>query len=452
MERALSTLLLATLLCAMFAATACDGTTPTVSDDPIVDADAGDAAIDPACDAVGNGTLDVTISGLPEGLLGSVSVDNASPPLSASGIVSVSGGYHTVTADVVTQAGSIVRRAYDATIDVDTPCVKSDQATKVNVVYSLIPTSDKLWATHANGTGDFAGFPSASLAASGTATPTIVSDGLIKTSAVAFDQSGNAWVADNASVKRFAANQFTGASPAVSDVELTADAFTAGSPGPSGIAFDKEGNLWVSVVAAKKIVKFALSPESGGFDTPTQAIEGAALDGVGPIAFDASGNLYAGTAANVVRYNAARLTTSTADAPDLVLEAKTPEPTVVPLGAPTGLAFEADGGLWVGYFGGNTLAHFTAAELSATATASLTPAIQIVVDVTALLEGIAFDEGKGLWLTYKTGQVARFSPTQLTASSSAVPETIVTGTNVGSTASVTFFPAPVGLPLFSAIP
>jgi len=447
-------LLLAALFGGALVASACDGTTPTASDDPPENDAGGDAGEDaaPACEATGNGTIALNITGVPEGLGGSVFVDGAEA-IPATTMLATAAGRHSISAGVITKSGSIVRSAYFATIDNASPCVVDGQTATVNITYAKIPTSDALWATHANAAGDFIGFPSGSLGATATATPIVVTGGLTKAGGVAFDKVGNLWVVDGSSIKRFPASSFGATGDATASITLSGDAFNEGVPGPSGIAFDASGNLWVSLVAAKKIVEIpAANLSTTGAVEPSIVLSGDALDGVGAIAFDKTGNLYAATAAHVVRYSSSQIAASTAAAPDLSLEGKTPEPAVGTLTTPSSIAFEGDGGLWVGYFAGNVIAHYTAAELAANGAQSLTPAIQITTDVTAILEGIAFDESKSMWLTFKSGQVARYSTAQLAESGTKVPETILTGTGVGSTASVTFFPAPADLPLFHALP
>jgi sugar lactone lactonase YvrE len=90
---------------------------------------------------------------------------------------------------------------------------------------------------------------------------------------------------------------------------------------------------------------------------------------------------------------------------------------------------------------------FTPAERAASAT--VTPALQITLDVQALADGMAFDESGGLWFAYTQGKIARLSPAQLGASGTDTPETIIASATLGSAGNVAFYPAPANLPLYA---
>jgi len=152
----------------------------------------------------------------------------------------------------------------------------------------------------------------------------------------------------------------------------------------------------------------------------------------------------------VVRYDAARLATSTTAAPDLVIVAKPPGPVIADRSNPQSLAFDMGGNLWVSYEGGMVM--LPAADLAGTGTKTLTPAIQIAVSVTALPEGIALDEGGGLWFAASLGKFARLGPDQLTSGGEKTPSTIISSADVGSAGDFALFPAPAGLPLYHSWP
>jgi sugar lactone lactonase YvrE len=183
--------------------------------------------------------------------------------------------------------------------------------------------------------------------------------------------------------------------------------------------------------------------------TPTIAISNIP-SGPNALAFDASGDLWVGAGGNVLKYAAARLTASTSDPADLSIESKSPPPVISTLPNALGLAFDASANLWVDYDG--TLAKITPAEQSATGTSSITPGVQITADVTALPEGLAFDEGGGLWMAYSVGKFAKFGAAQLGASGTLAPEVVISGNDVASATMPALYPAPAALPLFSALP
>ena len=76
--------------------------------------------------------------------------------------------------------------------------------------------------------------------------------------------------------------------------------------------------------------------------------------------------------------------------------------------------------------------------------------------VGALLEGIAFDESGGLWLTYSRARFARLASSQLgtssTAGAPAISQTIITSANIGSAGALAFYPAPAALPALLEAP
>ena len=80
----------------------------------------------------------------------------------------------------------------------------------------------------------------------------------------------------------------------------------------------------------------------------------------------------------------------------------------------------------------------------------MTPPVQLVTDVGALPEGIAFDEQGGLWFSYTAGKFARFAASQLVGQGPATPSTIITSADIGTGGDAgwfAFYPAPANLPL-----
>lgn len=115
----------------------------------------------------------------------------------------------------------------------------------------------------------------------------------------------------------------------------------AGFGEPAALAFDAAGSLGVSDIRRKKIASFTESQLSeSGFVAPQVVIStlGTSLRNPAGIAFDAEGNLWVANASNqtVVAYTPAQLAASGSPAPDVVLS------TNVALGNPVGLAFDTD--------------------------------------------------------------------------------------------------------------
>ena len=102
------------------------------------------------------------------------------------------------------------------------------------------------------------------------------------------------------------------------------------------------------------------------------------------------------------------------------------------------------------------IAKIAAADLLGSGNKTVSPQVAITIGVLALLEGIAFDEGGGLWVAYSQGKFARLSPVQLTASTGAgmptIPEVIIESASVGYAGNVALYPAPAFSPLYSRLP
>jgi sugar lactone lactonase YvrE len=296
------------------------------------------------------------------------------------------------------------------------------------------------------------GFASADLGASGSPTATVAA----KTAGAggfAFDAAGNLWVVGGTSadppLARYPASSLGTSGTKIADVTIDHALLRRGVPGPVALAFDASGGLWVSVVYSKQILYYPgdLVPLGGG-STPTKVVR--MDDAPAGLALDSAQNLWvASGAGTVLRFDAARLTDSVTGA-DLEVTAMTPPPVIGALPSPSGLAFDAAGNLWVNYDG--TLARLDAAGLADTGATTVTPDVQITMDVLSLPQGVAFDEGGGLWLAYTAGKLARLGPTQLTSSGSKAPEIVIASPDFGYATWVGIYPAPAALPLYHRLP
>jgi sugar lactone lactonase YvrE len=401
------------------------------------------------CGQTGSGTLAVTLRGLPAGAEANAAYDGSSGhhAITKAGDVPLAGGLYVVLADAVFVTDPVVGTVYKGTASVPSVCVKQGETANVAITYKPVPSSNKLWALNANGQGELLAYGAASLQASGTPAAD-VSGRVDIPRGLAFDREGGLWataqVAGASVLAHYPADALAGSGAKTPDVTVSGAELSFGAPSVTSLAFDAKGNLWVSAPAAKKILRYDASQlTASGSPAPAASITG--VEAPGALAFDAAGNLWAASGNAVVEYAADRLATSTSTPADVVLSAQTPAPVVTAYQSPSGLAFDAAGNLWVDYNGG-ALVRFTGSERAASAT--VTPGVQIALDVTALAEGLAFDESGGLWFAYAAGKLARLGPAQLAASAKVTPSTILTSPTVGSAGSVAFYPAPTALPLF----
>jgi streptogramin lyase len=416
------------------------------------------------CDPNGTGGLVVNVSGLPGGVNAKVSVTGPSgfnQNLTGSQtFTAIAAGTYTVTADKVANTDPLIRTAYSASVSSSPACVRNGQSTPVNVSYAQIPSSNKLWMVNGNppsGSSPLLGFTASLLSSTATQSPS-VSAGTVNLRDLTFDKDGNLWgiggTTADPNLVRYPASSLGSSGSKTRDRSINIGGFSC-SPGPTRLAFDASGNLWVSIPCANKVVRVAAGQlDASGMVTPGVEITG--LNAPEGLAFDASSNLWIANAGaqRVVRFNASRLSASTSG-PDLTIESKTPSPVINTLDANL-LAFDASGNLWVMAFGANVLYRLTPTDQSGSGSKTLTPAIQVSVPVSAVLEGMAFDEDGGLWITYEAGKFARLSPAQLgtssTSGSPTIPERVITSSSIGSAGGLALYPAPAGLPLYHRLP
>jgi sugar lactone lactonase YvrE len=410
------------------------------------------------CPNAGLGSLTVTVIGLPASAAAKVDVQGA-PVVKATSTIVLGGGVHSVGASLVTSADPVVRGVYTPTLSAASICVTNGGTASVTVTYEKVPASHSLWATHGNGDGQVASFAGDALGATGTTTGVGYDVGVPAAADVIFDKVGGMWISSGGGeVRHIPGKQLAAGGAKTADITLTSGDFQAGIPGPGSLALDAKGNLWVALIAQKKIVQVPAAGAAAGNATPSVVLEGDLFDGIGAMEFDKNGNLFVAATDRLLRFDAAHLTTSPAvpAVPDLTLETMSEPPLVNTLTTPSGLAFDATGNLWVAYFAAGLITKLTPAEIALagdkTGASAITPGVQLKISAAANLEEIAFDESGGLWFTYATSQVARFAPAQLTASGEPTPATVVTATVVGSTKGLAFFPAPAALPLYSALP
>ena len=214
-----------------------------------------------------------------------------------------------------------------------------------------------------------------------------------------------------------------------------------GLANPTGLAFDQAGNLWVTNRGNATVIRYDASQlASSGSPTPaaTLADDGSmGLSGPTGIAFDSSGRLWLANtfSKTLARYdNPSSLVGNTTAPPNVVISS-------VSLTAPLGMAFGLDGALWVS--DSTTISKFSASQLAA----SGTPTPQVTISGLSGPSGLAFDAAANLWIANSDSSVVSFTPVQLEASGSPVPNIVVngfTGINLGLLA---FYPPPLGSPL-----
>ncbi len=406
-----------------------------------------------ACPAdPGTGTLSVHVRGAPAGG-GAVTV--AGMRLTADAELSLPAGpVSLVAARVADSGGTLVRTAYEPTVDDPAPCVRPGESATVEVRYAPIATSGHLWAGDA--------LPPASSTALGFAAEHLSSTDSVNADIAAstggsggltFDAAGNLWVIgatiDDPPLARYPVALLDRSGDKAPDVIIDPTAFAPARGNLSALAFDREGNLWVAVREPGKVVKLAAAALGVSAELAAVA-ERTDIEGASGLAFDAAGNLWVASSgpAQIIRVDASHLAAS-GSAGDLSITARSPAPTTTTLPSPSGLAFDGTGALWVNYDG--TLAKLSVAELAGQGTVTVTPAVQIALDVVARPVGLAFDEAGGLWFASGPGALARLDPVQLRTSGAAMP-TVLTSPDLGYADWIALYPAPAFSPLAHRLP
>ncbi len=217
------------------------------------------------------------------------------------------------------------------------------------------------------------------------------SSGLYYPAGIAFDSSGNLWVADsgNSRVLEFKAPLTSGMS---ASLVLGQSGFTTSLPGasasriysPFSLAFDISGNLWVADSGNSRVLGFAQPFSSGESATLVVGQTGFTSrdPGIGPtglyvpeaIAFDRLGNLWVADTGNnrVLEFGTSLSTglTATAVIGQASFTGDSPGTSQTSLMAPQGIAFDGSGNLWVSDSFNNRLMEFSGSVVGTTTTST----------------------------------------------------------------------------------
>ena len=197
--------------------------------------------------------------------------------------------------------------------------------------------------------------------------------------------------------------------------------------GPSTVAFDKKGNMWVSNFFANSIVEFprsqiiALKTDSSPIAPVIISQDGGAnLNGPEGIAFDAAGNLWVGAeiGQEILEYTPAQLAASGNPTPNIILNGNS-----FSFSSPSLPVFDHAGNLWVvdenisnGAGGSGELFRYNRSQITRlpAGTQNIDPAFSVGYGGSSELEGVAFDAVGNLWVADE-GQtlIYKFTANQL---------------------------------------
>lgn len=392
------------------------------------------------------GSLAVTVSGVPSGQTATITISgpgNSSQTISATQtLAGLAAGDYTVSGSPVRVPGARVDTVFDATITGLPVHVGGGTTSNVSVTYAQRPGTGKLWVANWSSRAVF-GFDSTQIATAGTvsaaASSVLVVPNLGTASpaspSIAFAPDGAAWIgyckggAVPEYVTRIPPSQLDAQGAVSSDVTITLPSGTAQSPDLTyecvgGLTFDSAGNLWVATntdgVKSDHVLRFdAADLKVSGTPTPAVTLTSTSFSEITDIAFDAAGNLFAGSYGKplVARVSATQLTTSNdALVPDVLLS--------MPAGSGVGgLTFDQSGALWVTDYNGNRAIQFAATDIGATGA----PTPGVIITGISGAEQLAFDQLGNLWVNaFNANKVLSFAAADLTTSGAKAAVTTLT--------------------------
>jgi hypothetical protein len=234
------------------------------------------------------------------------------------------------------------------------------------------------------------------------------------------------------------------------DIKITIPAIEC-FPFINHIAFDASGNLWVSA-CGDEVHRLAAADLTTSGEKTSDVVVSSLVNNSG-IAFDKAGNLWIAGGPTLARFDAARLDSSDADAPDLALTVTAAAPDNTVLGVDEVLFDKADN-LWG--VSGSYLFQLAGSDLEGTGAHDVAASVSFTMNVLGLPGTPAFDDGDGLWVGLNTGTFGRFSPAQLGVSKGpgapVTPSVLISSDSITTGLPLAFFPAPEGLPLYHSIP
>lgn len=284
---------------------------------------------------------------------------------------------------------------------------------------------------------------------------------------VLFDTNGNLWltscsdpVLGAGTITQFTSAQLknlqTNPGP-TPNVILSDDGSSSIFGCPYGEAFESDGSLWAANRFSADLINFTPSQLSvGGVQFPNTKITSSSFGEPEGIQFDAAGTLWVADIlqSQIFGFKAATIAAvkgTNADlTPDIINSS-------AGINGPADVLVVQSGNQWVSNCKGDTVVEFAASDVAA----SGSPTPVVVLSPTSVStpsgnspsldcpQGLAFDKSGNLWvsntLSDNSGSIVEFTPSQLTASGSPVPNIFLDSnparTNLNQPALFTFGPS-----------
>jgi secreted PhoX family phosphatase len=256
---------------------------------------------------------------------------------------------------------------------------------------------------------------------------------------LALDPIGDLWVANDNNQTLV---EYSKSSLLKADDPAPAVVISAASPGelsnPYGMAFDRSGNLWVANTGVGTVTEYTRAELArSGAPRPHTTIAASRLNNPCGIAFDASGDLWVANNGNgkVEEFTRQQLT-GTSPAPSVVIS---PDGSGQTAGA-INLAFDSSGNMWVSEYQANTLVEYTRQQFARSG--APVPAVTIssvypksTANGASSIDGAAalqFDSSGNLWISnFFDNTVDEFARSQLAKSGAPDPRRVLAGSKMG---------------------
>ena len=181
----------------------------------------------------------------------------------------------------------------------------------------------RLWVAN-SGNGTLVRFDPAQLAASGAPEPVVTVGGLTRPIAIAFDAEGSLWVTDiqHQAIVKYSSAQLAVSGSPIPSVVVSALDESLGEP--SGIAFDPTGNLWVANIGTQEIGAFS-SAQLAASGSPSPHIKISTNVGTlrvpTGLAFDSDGSLWVLTSdGGLEKFTTEQIAVSNSPAPTVAVQ------------------------------------------------------------------------------------------------------------------------------------
>lgn len=266
---------------------------------------------------------------------------------------------------------------------------------------------------------------------------------LFTISSVAFDNSGVMWVASHADSAVYGFAPTSENPPGFITPKRIIEANARSIAGPTGMAFARDGALWVANYTSGTIVRFDRTQlASSGAPVPSVTITGIAHPT--GLAFDASGALWVTDILEntVSRYLVGQLLSSGDKPPAVVLSASDGS-----LNNPGGIAFDSFNNMWVANTGGGTVVAFRPPQRGASGSPSPFTTLGRTGPSLGNPVGLAFDPEGNLWIMNNWGTLSKFSIASIAASGPSAPDLQIEIEGHAFLWSIAFWPKPSGFPL-----